>query len=254
MSRCYVVTGAASGMGRAVADLLTSRGEQVVRSDLREGDLIADLSDAASRRDLIDRIREHTGGRIDGLLLCAGIAQFVPATVSINYFGVVDLLDGLRPLLAQSDAPRAAVISSLGSTFGSDEALVAACLAGDEARATAAAEAIAGQPLVYTSTKRAVQLACRHRAVQPEWAGSGILLNLVAPGIVDTPMMHARLSDPAILAQLTANMPLATGRYGTPDEVAQVLAFLVSPANSLMVGQQLMLDCGSDAIRRPDHI
>src|SRR5687768_9405185 len=131
MSRCYVVTGAASGMGKAIADLLASRGDRVVRSDLREGDLTADLSDASARRELIARIGDFTDGRVDGLALCAGIAQFIPATVSINYFGVVDLLDGLRPLLAKSDAPRAAVISSLGSTFGSDEALVAACLAGD---------------------------------------------------------------------------------------------------------------------------
>ena len=254
MGRCYVVTGASSGMGKAVADLLEGRGGRVIRCDLNDGDVRADLASPAARRAMIEEIGQLSGGVIDGLLLCAGIAAFVPAAVSINYFGMVELLDGLRPLLKRSDAPRAAAISSLGSTFETDEAIIAACLGHDEAAALAAAEARAGDPVVYTSTKRAVQLACRHRAVQPEWAGAGILLNLVAPGIVDTPMMAERLRNPQILAALQATMPLATGRYGTPEEIAELLAFLVSPANGLIVGQQLIADCGSDAIRRPDHV
>jgi NAD(P)-dependent dehydrogenase (short-subunit alcohol dehydrogenase family) len=239
-------------MGKATADLLAARGGRVIRCDLREGDVVADLADRAARARLVEDVVRLAGEAIDGLVLCAGISDFVPKAVSINYFGVIDLLDALRPLLARSKAPRAAVVSSLSSAFEANQDIVQACLAGDEEKAVAAVRD--GDPMIYISVKRALQLACRHRAVRPEWAGSGILLNLVAPGMIDTPMMNERLNDPQIFPALKAMMPLATNRYGTPEEVAEVLAFLVSRENSLMVGQQIFLDCGSDAVLRADHI
>src|SRR3954471_2235033 len=157
--RTYVVTGSASGIGQATTNRLRDAGHHVVGVDLRDADVIADLATTAGRRSLVDGVYAATNGRVDGVIACAGISSGDPITVSINYFGVVATLEGLRPLLEESDQPRAATTSSVALLQSLDDDIVDACLRDDEVAAVAAAGGKGA--FVYPSTKRALALWVR---------------------------------------------------------------------------------------------
>ncbi|HBU42509.1 MAG TPA: short-chain dehydrogenase, partial [Microbacterium sp.] len=99
--RTYVVTGAASGIGKATADLLVERGDRVIGVDLHDSDVEVDLTTTEGRERLVVEVNRLSGGRIDGILAIAGLAVPAPATVGVNYFGMVATLEGLRPLLLE---------------------------------------------------------------------------------------------------------------------------------------------------------
>src|SRR5665648_770354 len=105
--RTVVVTGSASGIGKATKALLEARGDRVIGVDIRDADITVDLTTAEGRAALVDQVRALTGGRIDAIVANAGLAHSTPATIGVNYFGAVATLEGLRPLLAGSAAPRA---------------------------------------------------------------------------------------------------------------------------------------------------
>ncbi|MGH2726246.1 MAG: SDR family NAD(P)-dependent oxidoreductase, partial [Actinomycetota bacterium] len=113
-----VVTGSASGIGAACAVRLRSDGFEVVGIDLRDAEIIADLSTDEGRRSAIDAVVARSGGAIAGLVTCAGLAGMPSRAGSlltaVNYFGTVELLDGLRPLLVGDGA--AVAISSNSTT------------------------------------------------------------------------------------------------------------------------------------------
>src|SRR5664280_2504587 len=143
MSRTYVVTGAASGIGKEAAELLSSQGAKVLGVDLKNADINVDLTTAAGRENLVDEAGRLSGGQIDGVLAIAGLAAPIPATVGVNFFGMVATLEGLRPLLAGSPAPRAVGTSSMASLMPVDDELVAAMGARDEVAALARAGTLA---------------------------------------------------------------------------------------------------------------
>ncbi|MFD1931081.1 MULTISPECIES: SDR family oxidoreductase [Nonomuraea] len=252
--RTYVVTGAASGIGAATATLLTKTGARVIRCDLRDADVAADLATPSGRDRLVAEVTAAADGVIDGLVAVAGIGAADPVTVRLNYFGTIACLEGLRPLLTASARPRAAVVSSLSAIVAADEAIVRACLAHDESAAAAAAEAavLTGQGrIVYPSTKRALDIWLRRTAPGPGWAGAGIPLNAVAPGVVDTPAARTMVfEDPATAEAVQAMMPQPLGFPGPVDAVASLLAWTVSEANSFMTGQVLYIDGGAEALLR----
>ncbi len=159
MTRCVVVTGSASGIGRAVATQLAEQGDDVIGVDLDDADVRADLGTVNGRATAVEQIIQRVGDGLDAVVACAGISGQSLAVLSVNYFGVVDLLTGLRPLLSTAAAPRAALISSVSSVHPTDAELIEACLAGDEPAARQCAEAILaarrGQ-LLYSSSKAAL--------------------------------------------------------------------------------------------------
>lgn len=103
--RTYLVTGAASGIGRATAARLRDGGHTVIGADLKGADISADLATPAGRTELVQRAEELTGGRLDAVIACAGLAHPDPVTLRVNYFGMVATLEGLRPLLAAGTDP-----------------------------------------------------------------------------------------------------------------------------------------------------
>ena len=107
MTRTYVVTGAASGIGAAAAALLTGRGNRVIGVDLKNADVEADLSTPNGRRDAAERAIEVAGGTVDAVAAAAGIAAPKPLTVAVNFFGVTEFLEALLPALAKGGSPRA---------------------------------------------------------------------------------------------------------------------------------------------------
>jgi NAD(P)-dependent dehydrogenase (short-subunit alcohol dehydrogenase family) len=251
----YVVSGAASGIGAATRDRLTADGHRVIGIDLREAEIQADLATPEGRTDAVRRVAELAPDGIDGLVPCAGIAGLTgvdPALlVSVNYFGAIALVDGLHDLLTRPGAASVVLLASNSITCqpGWDGDVAAACLAGDEARArdlAARTEAVQ----VYPASKMALAYWARREGVKPEWAGAGIRVNAIAPGLIATPMTDRLREDP-VFGPFADTYPTALGRPGRPEEVSGLIAFLLSPDSSLLVGDVVFADGGTDAILHP---
>jgi NAD(P)-dependent dehydrogenase (short-subunit alcohol dehydrogenase family) len=256
-ARSAVVTGAASGIGRATAARLGTAGFRVIGID-RPGtgdDVVvveADLSLVDERRRAVDEAKGLADGTLAAIVTCAGLAgspdRKGSLLSSVNYFGTVEVLGGLRPLLPPGGA--AVAISSNSTTVQPDIplAVVEACLAGDEARAGAVADE--GTSIAaYAASKIAVAHWVRAQATGPEWAGAGLRLNAVAPGMIDTPMVAAMRADERTGPMLDA-LPIPLGRPGRPEEVAALIEFLVGPDSTFFCGSVVFCDGGSDALLR----
>ncbi|MGW0041473.1 SDR family oxidoreductase [Rhodococcus sp. NPDC003348] len=253
----YVLTGSASGIGAATKARLESDGHRVIGVDVRSAEVTVDLRTAAGRAEAIEQVTSLAGSSIDGFVPFAGLAAAAgrPAAdlISVNYFGAIELLEGLRPLLAAAARPSVVLISSNSTTSqpGWPVELADACLAGDEAKAVEIADGfgeLAGLQ-TYPATKAA--LAWYARTKSAEYMADGIRLNAVAPGFVDTPMTQAGLQDPGIgpaMEQFLATIP--AGRGGTPEEVAALVAFLLGPESTYFVGSVVFVDGGTDAAFR----
>lgn len=257
--RTYVVTGAASGIGKATVDLLTSRGDEVIGVDRTSADVTVDLSEPAGRDELVSSVSRLSGGKVDGVLAIAGSLAPVPATVGVNYFGAIATLEGLRPLLGRSGSPRAVVVSSVGALGTCDEELLDALVGGDESRALEVAEkhrdtSVGASNVIYNSTKRAIALWVRQHAPTSAWAGASIALNAIAPGTISTPMIADVVKDEAKLAVLRekAAAPF-NGPYAQPSAPAHLMAWLTSEDNSFVTGQVIYIDGGAESLRRPDR-
>jgi len=240
----------------------------VIACDLRNADVIADLTTIEGRAALVDGVKRLSGGRIDAIIANAGGGR--PETsLSLNFFGAVATLEGLRPLLKNSPTPRAVAVSSIASLGPTEPALVEACLSLDEERANATGWEFAAKtaPIekmtpaqamkvgldLYSNAKHALNRWCRRTAVKPEWAGAGISLNVVAPGFIDTPAAAYILSDPERKAAMGQMVPMRGAYPGRPEQMAAILAWCVSPENSLMTGQVLFVDGGVECTQRGER-
>ncbi len=259
-NRTYVVTGSASGVGKATAELLIERGNRVIGVDLAAADVTVDLSTNDGRAELVSEVTRLSDGVVDGVLSIAGLAAPVPATVSVNYFGMIAVLEGLQPLLTRSSAPRAVGVSSMASVRDYDEQLVAAMHDNDEPRALeraaelAAESAVMGGGSLYASTKRAFAQWVRRSAPTEFWAGAGIPLNAIAPSVVVTPMTAAALVTEENRAQMRERSPMPLNGFAEPIVPARLLAWLTSEENSHLCGQVIFIDGGADAVIRGDSV
>lgn len=259
MPRTSVLTGAASGIGKATKDLLEQRGERVIGVDIHDAEVVVDLSTAAGRAALVQEAGRISGGSIDAVYAVAGLAVPAPATVAVNFFGTVATLEGLRPLLAGSEAPRAVLVSSMAALLPSDGELVALLTEGDEPAAMARAEVLASDPattgrLIYASTKLALSRWVRREAATAAWAGSDIPLNAAAPGIIATPMTADLIATAEGREQLLHVVPMPLNGIAEPIVVARLLAWLNSEENAHLCGQVIYVDGGSDAVLRGDSV
>lgn len=255
-SRTVVVTGSASGMGAATRARLESEGQRVIGVDLRDAEVIADLATESGRRAAVEEVTARAGGSLEGLVTCAGIAGLTATpgslVASVNYFGTIALLVGLRPLLAAGERPAAVAISSNSTTCQPriPMDLIEQCLEGDEARARETAERVGGMA-TYPASKTALAWWVRRHAPTDEWAGAGITLNVIAPGAVETPLLQATREDSEI-GQFVDAFPIPVGRKGTPEELAAFVAFLLGPEARFFCGSVLFVDGGTDAQLRAD--
>lgn len=249
------ITGSGSGIGAATAAALQAAGHTIIGIDVRNADLSADLSTRDGRTQAVAAVLERCGGVLDGLVLCAGLGpQVEPAAriVSVNYFGAVEVLDGLLPALSKGTNPAAVVISSVSSVhLNWDKNPLAAVLeAGDEAAVAAIVDGTGekrGQ-VAYAASKNAVTVAVRKRAV--DWGRAGVRLNTVAPGVVETPLLQAGLDDPRY-GKAIRDFVAPIGRSAKPQEIASMIAYLLSSQAGFVHGAQFFIDGGVDAMMRP---
>ena len=252
--KTFAVTGSASGIGLATATQLRAAGARVIGVDRVDAEVIADLGAPDGRAAAIAGVLAACSRRLDGLVTCAGIGGSLHEPggrlVSINYFGTMDVVEGLRPALATAGSSAVVCVSSNSATCQPNWSteLAQACVAGVEADAVALADA-APSVLAYPATKAALAWRCRALAASADWIGAGIRVNVIAPGLIDTPLSDAQRADP-VLGPALANYPVPLGRAGRADEVAAVIAFLLSDASALLVGSVVFADGGTDALLR----
>lgn len=240
--RSAVVTGGASGIGAAIAELLSQEGATVTVLDLVAPDAAStahrwqqcDVSDTESVERAVAAAAEEAGG-IDIVVNNAGIGAQGDVTANpdeewmrawnINVVGMARVARAALPSLRRSDAASITNTASIASTAGLP------------------------QRVLYSATKGAV--LSMTQAMAADHVREGIRVNCVAPGTADTPWIGRLLSqaeDPAAeRAALEARQP--HGRLVSAEEVARAVAYLADPQNRSSVGVCLAVDGGMDALR-----
>lgn len=254
----YAISGSASGMGAATRSRLEAAGHRVIGIDRRGAEVCADLATADGRAEAVGAVADAAGGVLDGAVSAAGLG---PPTAGeliarVNYFGSVALLEGLRPALAASGSAQVVQFGSTSSTTTPNlpDELVAACLDGREQHAVAIVDEVDpvfAPAVAYAGAKLAVTRWCRRAAVTEEWVGSGIRLNVIAPGPVDTPLLRQGQAD-EVYGPLMEAFPVPVPETPDAGALAQWVEFLLSPVARFACGSVLYVDGGTDALIRPD--
>lgn len=248
-----VISGSASGMGACIKARLEAQGFDIIGIDLKDATITADLSTAAGRQSAVEKALELTDGKIDRLVLAAGLGGHVEngqLVVRVNYFGAVELLDGFKDSLAEAGG-RCVVIGSNSAQMRTDPQsdIVRSML---DANENGAMQYIGDShgALTYGLSKHALTRAVRRRAA--EWGQAGITLNIIAPGQTETPLFRGAADHP-VIGKSVESIPIPKQRVATADEVAEVIEFMLSDAADYMQGSVIYVDGGTDAQLRPDE-
>jgi NAD(P)-dependent dehydrogenase (short-subunit alcohol dehydrogenase family) len=235
-----IVTGAGSGIGAATAKALSDRGDHVVCADLmldaakrtaeQLPDAIAvevDVSNAQSCDRMVDEAMKQFGD-VSSIVTCAGVEKH-----------------GLGHEFSEEDFDRIIAVNLKGTWLSARSAVRAMIGAGHGGTIVmiGSINSLVGNPgaSAYCASKGGVLMLGKTLAL--DWAPYGIRVNIVGPGVVDTPMSARSLADPQKRAKMMEKTPL--GRPAPPGEIASVVAFLTSDASSFMTGAYVPVDGGT---------
>ena len=244
--RVAVVTGAAGGMGRAIAQAFAATGASVV---------VADVNDEGGN-ETVATISNH-GGRAQFVRTDVSDAEAVEAMVAaaVTAFGALHC--AVNAAAIELEADRLADIEeatfdrlvavNLKSIFLCLKYEIRQMLAQGDGGAIvniASTNSFRPQPhqSVYTATKHGVIGMTRNAAI--DYAGDGIRVNAICPGSIDTPMLRAAIDRRGRDPQEVANRLSLIGRFGTVDEIAKAALWLCSDDSSFTMGHALAVDGG----------
>jgi NAD(P)-dependent dehydrogenase (short-subunit alcohol dehydrogenase family) len=238
----HLVLGGTGGIGSALARQLASDGARVAlaaRGAERLGALAAELGgaewralDATSTAEVEGFARELAAkhGRLDGIANCVGSILLKPAHATSDEEWARTMALNLGTAFAAVRAAGKVMVRNGGSVVLMSSAAARIGLPSHESIAAAKA-GIVGLALSAAAT----------------YARKGLRFNVVAPGLVETPMSAPIVSSPLMRQASEAMHPL--GRLGSPEEVARAIAWLLDPANSWVTGQVLGVDGGLGSVR-----
>ncbi|WNM24500.1 SDR family NAD(P)-dependent oxidoreductase [Demequina capsici] len=237
------VTGGGSGLGRAVCLRLAARGDRVVVTDrdalaaAETVEMIAqagasaravalDVTDAEAVADAVRKADE--AAPLQTVVTCAGVARpsallsssasELDLALDVNVKGTYHVIRAAAQLMVPRGAGAIVTVGSTSSYTASSTPMFA-----------------------YDTSKAAVRMLTA--ALGRELAPTGVRVNGVAPGTMDTPLMRALGADEASLSEMAAAR-IPAGRLGRPEEVADAVAFLSGPESSYMCGQMIVVDGG----------
>lgn len=244
-----IVTGATGGLGSAIARCFAAAGAHVALADLP--------AQIEAARRLADEIADQSGVRALGVAMdvtdVTGIERATaqvedeigPPDILVANAGVIIRKPSLE--VSEEDWDRVVDVDLKGVFF--------CCQAAGKrmvARGRGSIVAISSQNGLVGQQERAAYCAAKAgvvnlvRVLALEWAARGVRVNAVGPTFVETPLTRQALANPAVRQDILSRIPI--GRLGTPEEVANAVLFLASPAASLITGTCLVADGGWTAI------
>ncbi len=229
-----LLTGAAGGIGREVANTLAKAGATVIATDIVDGNpfegrdnifyLRYDVTSASETNAVVEKI-ERAYGAIKVLVLCAGSIANTPLAEStdaewnaiwrVNVMGVVNPVRRIFPLMCKAGGGKIVALGSIAAKIGG----------------------VASGP-AYVAAKSAVHGLMKWTA--KAGASHGVFANIVAPGPVETPMWQSVTQRKPPSAH--GSVPL--GRFGQPEDIAQAILFLCSPQSNWITGTTLDVNGG----------